>query len=596
MTDYSSNELNAAEDPAPDQNGAAPPPLPTQRVLRPTFLEQFLMGNYFYVFSAVAIMLGCYLLITAPFITGTVFMRTLKSFLVLQGYEFLLLGSAALITVKIGRGGDVVTLFLIGLVLLLDPTFFGNAFYTIRQGVNPIVPPLVCGISLVLAIGKFEAFRRLLGLQVSGRYIVGFLLAASIVWLSGLLLTRDIPRADATAYSYLLAWVPLMITAVVGEPRNTLRLPESAGHSLRWPPFLIVATLPVLCAMHQVELSNVMGVPYHAYLMGPLLITVAFALVRAARPGYDEGPLYTAADVFLVFAVLVSLSAGRSGPVVGGMQMPALVYVMLAGVGVLYGYGYLKHHSTVARYHLLVYAVVAALTAFVVLIVKFVVPLLRDIQLPPIPEWLFSFRSFITVLTLVLSWLAWKKKMAVLWLIAAFCAIVSIFGFIPGGYTVWLAEMLQLCFISMFVYFYLRGPDLEQLRKLGMVIVALALVRYVLFPHTVATGVLLAISIVMMILSRHLRDSTFAIYGIIGFVVLGFNGIKYILTSVHPSLIALAVGTALFGIGLWVTFQKQKLLARMNQAGENAEQLPPGFEHAGDNAADTPTAERSSEP
>src|SRR5690606_26116341 len=75
MTDFSRNELNAAEDPAPDPTGAAPPPLPMQLGLRPTFLEQFLMGNYFYVFSAVAFMLGCYLLMTAPFITGTVFMR-----------------------------------------------------------------------------------------------------------------------------------------------------------------------------------------------------------------------------------------------------------------------------------------------------------------------------------------------------------------------------------------------------------------------------------------------------------------------------------------------------------------------------------------
>src|SRR5690242_12324013 len=76
-------------------------------------IRSFLGGNYFYVLSACVFMAGCYMLMRSPLVAGTEFIRTLKSFLILQGYELLVIASAIVIVRKLKVLSDAVTLFLI---------------------------------------------------------------------------------------------------------------------------------------------------------------------------------------------------------------------------------------------------------------------------------------------------------------------------------------------------------------------------------------------------------------------------------------------------------------------------------------------------
>lgn len=562
MTDNLPTESDDFESPAvPPSVGAS-------------LLEKFLMGNYFYPLSAVAFMLGCYLLMTSPYISGSIFIRTLKSFLVLQGYECILLASAALITYKLGRGGDVVTLFLIGLVLTLDPTFFANAFYTIRQDVNPAYPLWVCSLALAAAISKLLVYKQLLRLQTSWRFCAGFLLAACMVWLSGLFLARDHTVIAATWYCYALAWVPLLVTIVTGEARHVHLVPQSVHQSRDWPSLFVAGMLPLLCAFHQIEITTVSNVNYSPWLMSPLFVTVAFAFIRNARPANDDGQKYRSADVFAVFALLVSLN-GR-GQIVAGLMMPSPLILAAIGVGGLFGYGYWKHRSRIARLHLIAYAgaVVAVILTWV--IVKYGIPLIRKINLPAIPADVLTFPSFMLLLTALLVGAAFIKRTLILCLLAAWSTIVLLGGFVTGGYTNWILELVQLMVLALFIYYYAKGPDIENLKKTAIVLIAVSLLRFVFFPNPVAYGFLLTECIILLILSKRMHNTFFAILAIIGFVIAGLETAKYTITSVHPSIAALGVGILLFAAGLWVTFQKAKLLAAVAQSDPPTTAPPDG--------------------
>lgn len=536
-----------------------------------SLLEKFLLGNYFYPMSAAAFMLGCYLLMTSPYVSGTIFIRTLKSFLVLQGYEGLLLASAALITYKLGRGGDVVTLFLIGIVLTLDPTFFANAFYTIRQDVNPAYPLLVCSLSLAAALGKLMVYKRLLRLHTSWRFVVGFLLAACTVWLSGIIFRRDHTVIAATWYSYALAWVPLLVTSVIGEPRQNHLVPESV-HQSHWPSLFVASALPVLCAFHQIEFTIVSDVGYSPWLMAPIFTALTFALVRHAQPGNNDGSNYGSADIFAVFALLVSLN-GRGGEMVANVSMPSPLVLAAIGVGGIFSYGYWKHRSKIARLHLIAYVgtLVAAMSTWV--IIRYGIPLVRQINLPPIPAEVLTFRSFMLLLTALLIGAAIVRRSALLYLLASWSAIILVAGFVAGGYTSWVLELVQLLVLALFIYYYVKGPDTENLQKTAVVLIAVSLLRFVFFPHPVAYGFLLAECAMLLIVSKYLHSSFFAILAAVGLVVAGFGTVKYMITSLHPSVTALAAGVLLFAAGLWVTFQKAKLVAAVALSDRQA--VPP---------------------
>jgi hypothetical protein len=87
---------------------------------------KFIEWNYFYVVSAVLMMLGCYMLMRSPVIEGSKFAQTLKALLILQGYEILLIVTAVVIVRRLKILDDALTLLLLEMVLLLDPTFFSN--------------------------------------------------------------------------------------------------------------------------------------------------------------------------------------------------------------------------------------------------------------------------------------------------------------------------------------------------------------------------------------------------------------------------------------------------------------------------------------
>ncbi len=516
----------------------------------------FIRGNYFYVLSAVAFLAGCYLLINAPFITGAVFLRTLKSFLVLQGYEALLLATAGLITWKLGRGGDVTTLFLIALVLMFDPTFFGNAFYTIRQGVPPAWPITVCGLSLVAVFAKFEIFRRLLHLAVNWRYLAGFTIAACVVWLAGLIFRGDIAPANIIWYSYALAWSALVVTAVIGEPAPACHLPGDARPGNKFSRFVCLVP-PLLCAIHQIELTQVFDLPFAAWLLSPYFIATAYVFIRAAKPDTTPAEWYILADFILAGALYVSLLTGDERTVITGTSLPVPVAVTGLAIAGVFAYGYWRHRSTIALKHLVVYSSAVIFGTVVYL----GIPVISNWEIPDFLRSIVSYHTLQFLLAAAFGALAVIKKRAIFWLFAAWALIGFVFGVIPGGYGSWGMEMFQAILAALFIYYYATGASTEELRKTATLLIAAGLVRAVFFPNPVALTVLLIESAVYIALSRKLKDFYYALWGAIGLVVVGGNVAEDVFKNLHPSIIALAVGLILFAIGIFVTFRKSTVPA-----------------------------------
>src|SRR3990172_3495050 len=142
------------------------------------FVRAFLEGNYFYVLSAVLMMLGCYWLMPISIAEAEQFERRLKALLLLQGYEVLVIATAVTLVFHLRTLGDAFTLFIVELVLLLDPTCFSNAFFTLKT----VSGGMVNVICLALVPVKLGVLQHCLQLRVAPRAFAALLLTALFVY------------------------------------------------------------------------------------------------------------------------------------------------------------------------------------------------------------------------------------------------------------------------------------------------------------------------------------------------------------------------------------------------------------------------------
>jgi hypothetical protein len=171
------------------------------------FARRFVEVNYFYLLSAMLIILGCWLMMPDHEEEGERFSRTLTSLLILQGYELLVIAAAVWIVSRLKFLSDAFTLMVVELVLLFDPTFFSNSFFTLGvvEGMVARCAWVNAGC-LALAPLKLWLLARLLHLRLAPGTWVGLSVAAAVVYLAEGPLALDRPLEFHAAYLYGLAW------------------------------------------------------------------------------------------------------------------------------------------------------------------------------------------------------------------------------------------------------------------------------------------------------------------------------------------------------------------------------------------------------
>ena len=269
----------------PDRETVAMAPQPDQGLF-----QRFIAGNYFYFFSAALMLLGCYMMMHATALTSAIFLHALKTLLILQGYEVLVIATSLVIVWRLKTIDDAFSLLLVELLLLLDPTFFSNSFFTILKNDHTMLATqgvLVNVVCFVLVPLKLAILQRGLKLRFSNGCWAAFIFAAVFAYLAEGPLSRRMPLPFLTGatYHYLLAWGPLLL-AFLAPPLKKMAVSTSADAQHITPErlkalgvLLIVLPLVVIVA-HLVESARVHELKLYPFDFAPLALAIGVILIR----------------------------------------------------------------------------------------------------------------------------------------------------------------------------------------------------------------------------------------------------------------------------------------------------------------------------
>ena len=254
-------------------------------------------GNYFYVFSAILMMLGSFLLMQAS-PTGNALEWTLRALLILQAYEILVIVTAIVIVRRLGILSDAFTLLLVELALLLDPTCFADSFYTLRVPEGGLVN-LIC---LLLVPFKLAILCGFLGIRPSLRALLGYFSVAAFVYL----ISRPLAPVEFTHwrrdYVYAMAWAPLLLALILPglkqmllPARGNALLSTRQDTGLRLYLYGLLLLVPVI---HVASALVVYDVPLRPMYLSPLLFAIALLYVRNSGMGQTWERRLAVLDVF----------------------------------------------------------------------------------------------------------------------------------------------------------------------------------------------------------------------------------------------------------------------------------------------------------
>lgn len=558
------------------------PPFPAYESPGRRFSRRFIEGNYFYIFSALLMMLGCKLLMRSPALADTEFYRTIQTLLILQGYEMLLIATAVVIVRRLRIVGDAFTLFAIELVLLLDPTFFSNSFHTMVITTGSLSKSLgVNFLCFAVAPVKLAILVHVLGIRLSRRGWTAFLLAMLFVYLAEfpLVLRHDI---YVPGYYYALGWMPFVIALILPSAREIASpgvLDELYSPRQRtWLPRLFAIGPLAVVAAHYIESAPIHGVVFLPYHVSPLLLLLVPLIVNNASPEEGRSPRLFGIDALAAMALFLSLSgmneteyakvatlldvtsevvhdpefhrAGIPLIVCAGLVMLSYFYywaqlrdrralhriAVLAGAGVIY---WLGRHGIIGR----------GADAFVE-------------ALGALFDFLVEHRLGVLVVVWVgLVALAVRFRHAITWFAAGVVSIYLLFRILPDYSDNIVPEVTQAVMILLAVLWARFSDRRGDVLFCAAVVLAVAFLRHVSNPEWWKLAIFLAELIAAGAIAAIVRSRAWAILAASGAVLLILHTLRAALARISLEVAIIIVALVLFAIGVLVTFQKQRILA-----------------------------------
>lgn len=546
------------------------------------FLASLIQGNFFYPLSAIFFLLASFLLMPAQNVIGEKLLSTLQAALILQGYELLLILSAAVIVRRLRVLSDACTLLLIEIVLLLDPTFFTNSFLGLRTLPGTSVNLLL----LALAPLKLAVILRALHLRISPRAWAAFMLALAGIYLGPAplywLTIRQPPQAPQALYFYALLWMLPALAMLTPRVREAVGLRAAPGFATRlqllrvrraivWLPLIVLGVHLAECVW--VNEETLRWLPVHA---APVLLSAAILYVRRARPRRATAAL-TVSDLLCVAALFFSLpghNASGFKTVMGNLRpvdvLPSYVAaglpLLVAGLGVvgLYLFAWRRLRAGAALWRVVLLAAAGLVYAFrhfgwldwmrdkLQLLARELGLLVLDHPDPALAAAL--------VVILAIAW-RWRSE----WncFAAGVVAIVLGMRLAPDALGAPYAEGFQaLCALVILVDAAFHGRRNISVHYVLAFMAALVGIADWINSQTVASALIVALGFAALLAGGLLPSHR----GLLLVALLQAGSVVTVLLVRHrehisPAYLALTAGLLLFAVGLVVTFNKQRLLS-----------------------------------
>jgi hypothetical protein len=557
-------------------------------------VRAFIQHNGFYLLSVILFLVGCKLLMKSPLMRQTEFARVLYTFAILQGYEALVLASAAWIARRLRILGDGFLLLAIAGTLMLDPTFFSNNFLTIfaMQSTNSALPTptvlraggvVVCALAFLLLPGKLLLIERIARIRLQTSARLGLMLGGAFIFLAAFPMNFEAwGPAERLEYYFALAWC-LPLVALAFPPRAALLIPTPApaadfhtSAQLTGLRVLLLAVPLLLTIGHWFEHAYIYEFPLRPFLFAPLCITLLAFFFAQQRRRFS---LYWI-DACFVAAILLTLAPYRDLVVLHTLQDKTLEYrneMALQAIHASHLPWLLLGLAISAAYALHWFwspgrAVLYRMAAFACVLLS-----IAGWRSGLVPAWLLAVRSgavgaagWLGAHPAACWWFIWGLGVCGLlrWrtlnyrIFMAFFSVPMAFSLLPGGFRTWAPVEFE-CFFAL----VLLGSHLRRPHERGRAAVAfiIALIAYTHCANASAhTGLLLAIcaawAVVGVLLGYRLHQWGYVIIG--GLLALSLlpQCLSRLPFRVSPQVLCIAGALLIFSCGLLVTFNKTRIL------------------------------------
>ena len=548
------------------ETGRKPAPAPGAQ-----FIRNFIENNYLYAFSALFMMIGAYALMQANPHAGRAILWPLRALLVLQGYELLVIATAAVIVKRLGVLSDAFILLLVELALLLDPTCFANSFHTLYGSEGSWVNVACFAlVPLKLAILQYA-----LRLRVSPRMFGAVVLAAAVVYLGAWPISLERYRPYRLDLFYGMTWFPLLVAIALPALRRAVASVGgrdfTTGGRIHMLAAWLVGVPMVVTATQLLDTRFVYDLPLRPMILAPLFL--ALAVLYLKNSGAGERWPFTLMPVDLLAAAALVASLARTNP---GFEQsallawtPPLAWMGLAVAGV-YVYAWRRFEFHRALYRIVALAVLGG----IYLLMRTALPGMAWIAAQhttgAVWHYLGAHPYVVEAPILVgLLALAWRVPHAVTWLFGGMFSLVFLARYLPIDAMHWIPEIVQVFFVLLFVIYH-RFGDTHNNRAVAfgcIVLIGLGRLAWMLGTDVSAAWYALpAIEFALLAATAWwMRGAVYfagaLVYGMLAGIVYALVA----LTKMPFYALALAAGLVLFAAGIGLTFAKDRILARMDR-------------------------------
>lgn len=545
------------------------------------FLVAFIEGNYFYILSALLVIFGCYLQIRTVQSTDAGFGDTFRGLAILQGYELLVIATAILIVRRLGRLSDAFTLFIIEVVLLLDPTFFSNAFVSMANVPNLQTPVDVLWVNvgcLVLVPVKLGVLARFLHLRLAPQGFAAFLLAAAFIYLGEWPPNNILDSSWLSRYDYFYGLGACLLLVAAALPRLADFAAPSCGRcdfitdqQAYWLPRLLGLIAIGLAALHFLESLFVYLDYFLPLYLAPLLLSAAILVIHNTRPEDRHRRLY-AMDILLAFALAFSLP--DLNPHLGRilqdeiLAMPrfvtSLAPLITAGLlaGGVYGYYAWRFRHRAALYRIALLVLLALVFGLVEsgLFLQGVtstratmVEGLRWLMAHPL-VWLIPAEG-------VLLFLAWRFQNPATWMAAGLLPLVLVFAGTKLEARDFVPEIVQVTGLVFLVCLHRFRGDLGVRVLILVVVVGIGLVSLAVDQTSGRIAFVIGEAAALVVAGLWVPERVYFGFGLAQAALLAAWFTRHLPGRVPPGVLTVLAGLGLFGVAVLVTFYKDRILA-----------------------------------
>jgi hypothetical protein len=552
--------------------------------------RNFIEANYLYVISACFMMMGCFLLMRSSLIDGTEFIKTLKTLLILQGYELLVIATAILIVRKLKFLGDAFTLLIIELALLLDPTFFANSFITMNSPESLAVNIVCC----ILVPIKLYILLKALDIKISRSAFAAFCFSALILYVVEGRLYFIEDQFGLYGFYYLLWWTPLIFCLIMPSIEKIASSNQDnekyiTERQQEWLPRFFLFMPLIILFLHFIESSWVYNISFSWLNLSPFIIAICILMINNSKKQIPED-IMLIIDIFSIIALIFSIRwihitgretlimAKSAGPVQPTPQFINSIFPPIAcGIGVclLYIYFYWKCNYKKALYRVAVLICLVILGLFW----KTGVPGAFFSFLNYICRSSFSWLGknpwiFVAFIWMALAAFSWFFRAFFSWLIFGIYTASIIFHYLPVENGKWIPEFLQCCFGLSLVLNYIFKRDRNSRYLLTGLIMIFALYRFISNPVFWTGGIVILEIATFLTLGFLIKEGWHILLGLSQFsIAVIFAGIK-MRDTIPPALFILAGGLLLFFFGIVVTFRKKSILVWIENMEEKLAESP----------------------